>query len=432
MPELKSPDGSSPLSQKRVTLTSNSIPKIESLDRVEREMPPQLTHVRQPMKVDLNQKANLINPEEKNSSAKIVIWVVIVIVLAIAAYLGLKTFLNGPVTTDNTKTTDTYVTPVVEFISKIVIPGKKLDSQADSRQSFAMYNDGIQKVGAASSGTFDLTDIFVQKYTSFTRLGLQVGKIEGDGSMPLINATYDKVLNEITVEMLKTSTTLDIPFSKEIVIGTDTVDSLTRLSTDNSGSEKFLIKLSQPTVYLLQASSASDSPTIYLDIKEVSAVTPSVAPTGSVTIAPSMTPTITSTGGDILENVYSKTAQVLHNGIASNTASFNRFYYYDGATEFTYKAEIIPGTGDKMPNVSAKLEGTLLTVEITNLLSRSASATLSLGGTKDLQKVDVVSSGNTRTYTFTLNSSKDYKISYKFNDTEYPQYANALWIQVKH
>ena len=431
MPELKSPDGSSPLSQKRVTLTSNSIPKIESLDRVEREMPPQLTHVRQPMKVDLSQKANLINPEEKNSSAKIVIWVVIVIVLAIAAYLGLKTFLNGPVITDNTKTNN-YVTPVVEFISKIVVSGKSLDSQADSRQSFAMYNDGSQKVGALSSGTFDLTDIFVQKYTSFTRLGLQIGKIEGDGSMPLINATYDKVLNEITVEMLKTSTTLDIPYSREIVIGTDTVDSLMRLSTDNSGSEKFVIKLSQPTQYLLQASSASDSPTIYLDIKEVSAVTPSVAPTGLVTIAPSMTPTITTAGGDILENIYSKSAQVLHNGITSNTASFNRFYYYDGATEFTYKAEIIPGTSDKMPNVSAKLEGTILTVEVTNLLSRSASATLSLSGTKDLQKVDVLSSGNTRTYTFTLNSSKDYKISYKFDDAEYPQYANALWIQVKH
>jgi len=430
MPELKSPDGSSPLSQKRVTLTSNSIPKIESLDRVEREMPPQLTHVRQPMKVDLNQKASLINPEEKNSSAKIVIWVVIVIVLAIAAYLGLKTFLNGPVATDNTKTN--YVTPVVEFISKIVLPGKLLDSQADSRQSFAMYNDGSQNVGAASSGTFDLTDIFVQKYTSFTRLGLQIGKIEGDGSMPLVNAIYDKTLNEITVEMLKTSTTLDIPYSREIIIGTDTVDSLTRLNTDNSGSEKFVIKLSQPTVYLLQASSSSDSPTIYLDIKEVSAVTPSVAPTGLVTVTPSMTPTITSTGGDVLDNVYSKTTQVLHNGIAGNTASFNRFYYYDGATEFTYKAEIIPGTGSKMPNVSAKLEGTVLTVEVTNLLSRNASATLNLSGTKDLQKVDVLSSGNTRTYTFTLNSSKDYKISYKFDDASYPQYANALWIQVKH
>lgn len=431
MPELKSPDGSSPLAQKRVTLTSNSIPKIESLDRVEREMPPQLTHVRQPMKVDLNQKASLINPEEKNSSAKIVIWVVIVIVLAIAAYLGLKTFLNGPAATDNTKTNN-YVTPVVEFISKIVLPGKLLDSQADSRQSFAMYNNGSQNVGAASSGTFDLTDIFVQKYTSFTRLGLQIGKIEGDGSMPLVNATYDKTLNEITVEMLKTSTTLDIPYSREIIIGTDTVDSLTRLDTDNSGSEKFIIRLSQPTVYLLQASSSSDSPTIYLDIKEVSAVTPSVAPTGSVTIAPSMTPPITTVGGEVLDNVYSKTTQVLHNGIASNTASFNRFYYYDGATEFTYKAEIIPGTGSKMPNVSAKLEGMILTVEVTNLLSRSASATLNLSGTKDLQKVDVLSSGNTRTYTFTLNSSKDYKISYKFDDANYPQYANALWIQVKH
>lgn len=431
MPELKSPDGSSPLAQKRVTLTSNSIPKIESLDRVEREIPPQLTHVRQPMKVDLNQKASLINPEEKNSSAKIVIWVVIVIVLAIAAYLGLKTLLNGPAATDNTKTNN-YVTPVVEFISKIVLPGKLLDSQADSRQSFAMYNNGSQNVGVASSGTFDLTDIFVQKYTSFTRLGLQIGKIEGDGSMPLVNATYDKTLNEITVEMLKTSTTLDIPYSREIIIGTDTVDSLTRLNTDNSGSEKFVIKLSQPTVYLLQASSSSDSPTIYLDIKEVSAVTPSVAPTGLVTVTPSMTPTITSTGGDVLDNVYSKTTQVLHNGIVGNTASFNRFYYYDGATEFTYKAEIIPGTGSKMPSVSAKLEGMILTVEVTNLLSRNALATLNLSGTKDIQKVDVVSSGNTRTYTFTLNSSKNYKISYKFDDANYPQYANALWIQVQH
>jgi hypothetical protein len=438
MPELTSPDGSSPLSQKRVNLNTSTIPKIESLERVEREMPPQLTRVRQPMKVDLNQKASSINPEEKGSSAKIVIWVVIVIVMAIAAYLALKGFLNGPVpSTDNTNTANNYVTPVVEYISKIVLPGVSEDSKADSVQSFAMFNDGSQKIGAESSGTFDIADIFVQKYESFTRLGMEIGKIEGDGSMPVVNTSYDKTTNEITIVMLKTSTQLDIPFSTEIVVDTDTVDSLTRISTDNNGSEKFVIKLSQPTVYLLQVSSTSDSPMLYLDVKEVKTVltvTPTeVVPSGEVTITPSMTPTITnSVDGDVLENSYSKNAQVLTNGISNNTASFNRFYYFDGANEFTYKAEILPGTNGKMPNVNAKLEGLVLTVEVTNLQSRNATASLNLGSTRDVSTLDIVSAGNTRTYTFTLSSSKDYRIAYKFNDTEDKQFPYALWIQIKH
>lgn len=445
MPELTTPDGGSPLTQKRVPLNTSvnpsmpSIPKIESLDRVERETAPQLTHVRQPINIDINTKARSINPDEKGSSAKIVIWVVIVIVLAIAAYLGLKTFLNGPaITTDNTNTANNYVTPVVEFISKIVLPGTLQDSLADSKQSLAMFNDGSQKIGADSSGTFDLSDIFVQKYESFTRLGIEIGKIAGDGSMPLVTATYNKILNQITIDLVKTTTKLDIPTSREILVGTDTVDSLSRGISDNVGSERFVIKLSQPTVYLLQVSSSSDSPTIYLDIKEVLAVVtptqaPLTTPSGVITITPSMTPTITGTSeGDVLENAYSKDAQTLQNGITNNSASINRFSYSDGLKEFTYKAEIIAGTNGKMPNVTAKLEGTVLTVEVTNLVARSATASLDLTNTSVAQKLDVVSSGNTRKYTFELKSSKSYRIAYKFNDTEGKQFANALWIQILH
>jgi len=439
MPELKSPEGNSPLSQKRVILNSNPIPKIESLDRVEREMPPQLTHLRQPMKVDLNQKANLINPEEKNSSAKIVIWVVIVIVLAIASYLGLKSFLNGPATTDNL-VEDNYVTPVVEYISTIVQSDTMEDSQAVLMQSFAIYNNGTQKVGADSTSTFDLFDVSVQKYESFTRLSLGVNKIDGDGSLPLVTASYDKLTNEITVDLMKTTTLLEIPYSKDVMVGTDTVDFLTRVSTDNTGSERFVIKLSQPTIYLLQVSSSSDSPTIYLDIKEVKTAvtdTPVVTTNPSTTVVatpiPSATPVVTlPTEGEVLDNEFSKNAQTLLNGLTTNTASLNGLFYSGiNSGYFVYKAEILPGANGKMPNVTAKLEGTTLTVVVTNLLSRNATADINIGD-PSVQKVNIVSAGNTRTYTFTLNSSKDYKISYKFNDTEDKKFANALWIQVKH
>lgn len=443
MPELPTSNSGSPLTQKRVsmnTLNTSSIPKIDSLEHVERELPPQLTRVRQPLKVDINQRPARLDPEEKGSSAKIVIWVIIVIVLAIAAYLGLKSFLNGPATTDNGVKPTTYVTPVEqEYISTIVDQSNKKDVDADSKASFALFTQGAQNMGADSDTTFDLTNVSVQKYETFTRVALSINKLTGSGNLPLINASYDKTTNEISLNVLKTTTTLDIPENKEILVNTLTVDSLTRVTTDNT-MEKFLVKLSEPTVYLLQVSSSTDSPTIYLDIKEV---TPSLTPTSSITMTPSITPSITSSvtttptptalpGGEVFENAYSKDAQILNNGLTTNTASFNGYYYFDGPSEFTYKAQINPGTNGKLPSVSAKLDGLTLTVEVTNLLSREASATINFTSVSGIQKMDVVSTGNKRTYTFTLTSSKEYRIAYKLNDTADKQFANALWIQIKH
>jgi len=443
MPELPTSNSGSPLTQKRVTmntLNTSSIPKIDSLEHVERELPPQLTRVRQPLKVDINQRPARLDPEEKGSSAKIVIWVVIVIVLAIAAYLGLKSFLNGPSTTDNGVTPTTYVTPVVEFISTIVDPEDKKDADADSKASFALFTQGAQNMGSDSDTTFDLTKVSVQKYETFTRVAFTIDKIDGIGNLPLINASYDKTTDEITLNILKTTTTLDIPTSKEILVNTLTVDSLSRVTTDNT-MEKFLVKLSSPTVYLLQVSNSSDSPMIYLDIKEV---TPSVTPTSLVTISPSLTPSITSSlttptpsptelpSGEVSENVYSKDAQILNNGLTNNSASFSGYYYFDGPAEFTYKAQINPGTNGKLPSVSAKLDGLTLTVEVTNLTYRDATATINFTNVSGIQKMDVVSAANKRTYTFTLSSSKEYRIAYKLNDTADKKFAYALWIQIKH
>ena len=452
MPEIekKPVSGTSPLTQKRIILNNTSnIPKIDSLDKIGSDANPSMTRIKQPMRIDLNQKypagGNNFTPQPIQSSgsgAKIVIWVIIVIVLAVAAYLGLKSFLNGPSNnTSDIKTTVT-VTPVVDYMSQIVNPEVSTDDKADYLQSFTIFNNGAQNVGSTSSGTFDITKVFVQKYETFTRLGIQISKLTGEDSLPLISSTYDKTNNIITVSFPSTTTSLDIPFDTEILVGANTVNSVTRVNTDNSGTEKFAIQLNGPSIYLLQVAVKADSPMIYVDVKEDVTITPALTTTTtpSVTleptttpISPSITPSVAE-GSDVVTNDYSKDPQTLHNGITNNTASFNRFTYIDApSVAFTFEAEVYPGSNGKMPNVSSKLEGNILTVTVTNLVSRNATANIDFGvkGIKDVQKVDIVSAGNTKTYTFTLATPKDYRIIYKFNDTDNPKYVNALWIQVK-
>jgi len=448
MPELENPSGTSPLSQKRIILNTSSIPKINSLDKVGEDTAQPFNKLRQPLKVDLNNKIatnnNFGKPiKESGSSAKIVIWVVIVIVLAIAAYLALKSFLNTP-PKDNTNNNQviTTVTPVVDYMSQIVNPEVSTDDKADYKQSLTLFTNGSQEVGTTSTGTFDISKLFVQKYQSFTRLGIEIIALTGEDSLPQISSEYNKLSNEITLSFPSTSTKLDIPFDTEIIVESSTVNTITRINTDNTGIEQFLIKLSQPTIYFLQVAGSADSLMIYLDIKEISvsttptvslAVTTSPVTTlpvttviPSVTAIPSIAPT--TTGGDVLENAYSKAEQQLHNGLTTNTASFNRFTYSDSSVEFTFQAEVYTGTNGKMPNVTANLVGTILTVDVTNLVSRNATATINFSGARNVQKVDIVSSGNTKKYTFTLTKTKDYRIAYKFNDV----YTNALLIQVKN
>jgi hypothetical protein len=384
MPELETKSGSAPLTQKRVILNNtNSIPKIDSLEKMdetmeEEKISPPINVARQPLKVDLNNKIplndNIRKPEKTSGSgAKIVIWVVIVIVLAIAAYLGLKSVLNGPVNDndDNDNITVT-VAPVVDFISQIVKDRVLSDDEADLKQSFTLFNNSSQEIGIDSTGTFAISDIFVQKYTSFTRLGVQVSILTGEDSLPKVTSTYDQDVNEITLKFPSTVTELDIPFDTEITVGTENVDSIIRVDTDNSGFEEFLIKLNAPTTYILQVSSESDTPIVYLDIKENDVLptpvyTIIVSPEVSSAVTPkptaglSTTPAVTS-AGDVLENLYSKNAQELHNGLTTNTASFNRFQYFDTSLEFTWKAEILTGTGGKMPSVSASIDGNVVTV----------------------------------------------------------------------
>jgi hypothetical protein len=55
-----------------------------------------------------------------------------------------------------------------------------------------------------------------------------------------------------------------------------------------------------------------------------------------------------------------------------------------------------------------------------------------LGNPRDIQSIEIVSAGNTKTYKITLSSPKDYRIAYKFDDPDGKQFANALWIQIKH
>lgn len=420
------------LTQKRSSSISSgssfptSIPKIGAFDKPIRlqsniEQPARQASV-PPGAVKLKKEND---DAEKGSASRIVIWVIIVVALAVASYFALKNVLNSSPETGVEPTVVVTEDPLAVFVDK----DQKLDSEADALADFDTFTDNTQNVGTASESQFSLSNLDVSFFTSFTRIAFSTEVLTGESTLPAVLAEYTKSgLNEISLTFSNTSLGADTTIlnGKEMPINSKTVSSLTTSeSTLVDGAIEFTINLNYETAYLLHLST-SDNPVIYLDILEVE----------DTNVEPSK-PTFTPTNalGKTNETTFSIDPQELSDGLTNNSASaglFNNgksFNWADYSDAFRFYRAINKGDGgSKYPTVTAKYEGNVLIVEVSNLQARNvASPVQTFPGARDVQSLEASQSGNVLTFKFTVSSQKQYKLSFQeYLDSE------SLLIQIKH
>ena len=437
------------LTQKRSSSISSgssfptSIPKIGAFDkpiRLQSNMEQPQRQASVPTGAVKLKKEN--DDAEKGSASRIVIWVIIVVALAVASYFALKNVLNSSPETGVEPTVVVTEDPLAVFVDK----DQKLDSEADALADFDTFTDNTQNVGTASESQFSLSNLDVSFFTSFTRIAFSTEVLTGESTLPAVLAEYTKSgLNEISLTFSNTSLGADTTIlnGKEMPINSKTVSSLTTSeSTLVDGAIEFTVNLNYETAYLLHLST-SDNPVIYLDILEVedTNVEPSTVVTGSpvvtTTVKTTTKPTFTPTNalGKTNETTFSIDPQELSDGLTNNSASaglFNNgksFNWADYSDAFRFYRAINKGDGgSKYPTVTAKYEGNVLIVEVSNLQARNvASPVQTFPGARDVQSLEASQSGNVLTFKFSVSSQKQFKLSFQeYLDSE------SLLIQIKH
>ena len=378
-----------------------------------------------------------------SQTGKIVIWVVAVLTVAAAAYFGIKSFVSKPATVAPTPTVaPTEVVPTLTVAEQIMSNIVRTDDQADTPTSAAgAYNTTNQQVGKASTAEYTLTDLSIQKYATFTRFSftlsgvattpLVTGTVE---PFPVITATYNKTTNSIAVLFTQISENLTyFTTADEVSVGTPAVSKFLYDTTiaPELGQEKYTIELNSQAKYSMQAVTAHNLLIVDVaDVKPIStteptatpsvtttlaAVTPTVAPTTSVITTPTVAPT-TVTGNS---TTFSKGDQTITTSLTSNTFSMIGGYKYGypftssatGETYtgmFTYEKTLVNTT---VPNVSASLVGTTLTIQIKNyVVSNSAAQTITFSSNGIVTSLNASVTDHVLTYVFTLVKETNYRI----------------------
>jgi hypothetical protein len=359
----------------------------------------------------------------KGSPAKIVIWVLIIIVLAAAAYLGLRTYLNkGTDTTAQTTPTPT-VEPTADPADKILAAETLDDTAATGLQADSKFIASDQAVGDASESAYIIKSLLIQPYTTFVRVQYVV-QSDGDKPFPQTTAVYASTLK--TIDLTMNNVTTD---QSQLNVGdVANIPSSVIMSVEHKdgGANKatYSFKLTQDPRFVLHTITSTDgsSNMVVLDIKPAVAAspTPSVSTTVSLTPTPSgsvsTTPTPTATGSTGLTNNYSNTDQSISSDVTDNSINLTKYHYGDSTSTFSYYLTLTGG--DKpYPNVSAKYESTKITVTINNLKwdgivgnGGSGSTDFAAKGIRDVKKVTITNSNHISIYTFELSKPIQYKL----------------------
>jgi hypothetical protein len=352
---------------------------------------------------------------KKGGSARIIIWILIIAILAGAAYLGLRTFLNRGSTPTPTPTPTATVEPTVNPADEILGAETLPDTQAAALQADSKFITGDQSVGEASESAYTVTDLLVQPYETFIRVEFTVVS-DGEEPFPQTTALYATELNQISLTMSNvTEDTTKLAPGVTASFTSSLLESITHEETTGNSSV-YLLTLSGAPKFILhtvEGASETEPNKVVLDIKESdSEVTPT--PSGSVT--PTTTVTPTTAGG--LTNEYSAGDQVISADTTGNTVTITSYNYGDTTPYFNYNLNLTGG--DKpWPNVTADYDADAkkITVTISNLFrdgivgnGGSGSTDFASKGVRDVNKVTISNSANKSTYIFELDRALQYRM----------------------
>ncbi len=348
---------------------------------------------------------NLTNTQSTKSSEgsspfmKVAIWGVVVLLIAGAVYLLINNVMtnknNGSVTPTPT------VTPTEEAEEPETITASKLDSSlAESAPKDSDFKKADQTLGEASEDQFTIQSFKTESYDKFFRLVYEVSS-SGDTAFPLVSATYNTGSNSIDLAFKgvindNSGLEFEVPQKVEGSI----VTSITRRATSEENVAKYTIGISEEAGFFLH--SLTDPNRVVVDIQE-----PAVTPTPSVTTTVTPTP---STSGEKpaaphLTNEFSKDKQYIVTTLTTNTVSTPKYAFRDFGTYLKITYDLSGG----IPNVVGEINGNDLIITMSNRITNNKTSTVEINN-GNVTTMDVVSSGNTTTYTIHLVKASDYRI----------------------
>lgn len=364
----------------------------------------------------------------KGNAAKIVVWIVILIVLGAAGYLGLRAFVNRG-GTDTTVTTPTpTVEPTTTVLDKILASEVKADSDAFDLQPDSKYATTNQTAGSPSEDAYTIESMLIQPYETFIRVEFVVTS-DGDNDFPEVSAIYNTETSEIELNLKSiVSNKAELDQGETVNLPSSLVQSLTR-NTVEDNLETYVISLAEMGPYVLHTYTEALVNKIAIDIKEPGTEVAETTPTPSLSVTPTTTVTATAPGGTNLTNEFSTNNQFITTATSGNVVKIKKYTFADYSDKFIYNLYLDSNT---YPNVSSEYNENNLIIKVSNVASDnivgnggSGMTDFAARGAKDISKANISNSGNVTTFEFEINKKLQHRI---FIDES----NNYLVLEIKH
>lgn len=356
--------------------------------------------VSDPSGVDINE--NRVG----SSPLKSILWFLLIVFLAFVAYWALKTYFSS--NTDTTAVTPT-ATPTTSMQESILRTDILPDDPIAPFDDTAFWNTNSQQVASTTKDVeFSIESVVIQPHNSYFSI---VYEISGGALTDLPQVTAEMLEDiSLSIESISTNNSL-LSIGQKVDVGSNVVNSLSRISLED-GVDSYLVGLVSERPFALYSRVDAGKKYIVLDILiPQSKPQNTVVPTPGSSIGPSTTPL--PPGAQNLNNEFGRNEQRITTAVSTNIAKIMKYNYFDAPDKFTYRLIL----GDTIPNAIARLEGTTLTLEVSNLTfdgvvgnGGSGSTDLALTGVTNVSRVDISNSNGVSKYVFTLRGARDFRL----------------------
>jgi hypothetical protein len=349
-----------------------------------------------------------VTNEVKPSPMKSVVWFLVVIVLALVTYLGLKTYL-----TDNTdETIEPTLTPTSAEVEQNMVSSNVLaDDPIEPFTNSTYWNQNSKQIQSTSTEeAFVIENVMVQPHESYISF---IYELSG-GSVSDFPQVTAEMLDDIilTFENISLNSS-SIEVEETVSINLGSVLSLTRTEYSEQ-IDMYLIDLVEKKSFALYSKVEDDRKLVILDV--LSPANDDVVPTTQSTPTPTsgVSATPLPAGAENYNNEYSQNEQKIVSSVSGKTVKITKYNYFDSSDMFTYNLVL----SDGIPNAVASLDGNILTLEVSNLAldgvvgnGGSGSTDLSATGVVHVQKVEISNSDGVSKYVFTLDGARDFRLN---------------------
>lgn len=364
----------------------------------------------------------------QGSAKKVVVWVLIVIVLAVAAYFGLQKYLNN----GGDSVTPTLIpSPTPDPTSAIVSSTVLADDLAVNAPTAADYSTENQTVGEeAEAATYSISQLLAQRYDSFQRIQFTIGGVDADDLIyPLTSAVYNDEVSSIRItfkDILEDTSGLD--YDESVNVSDSVVSAISHITVEGN-DEVYEVALTGSTGFYLHTYESGGDTIIALDVKEVETNDDPDTET-TPTVAPTQTPDNGDTGSGANDE-FSQADKSISATATGNTVKIASYNFFDGPEVFTYRL-FLEGSGDPVPGTTVALDGTTLTMTVKNVSvdaivgnGGSGSTDFAERGVSDINTVEITNSSNVSTFVFDLDAATDFRVMME-------EEGNVLRLEIQH